>query len=77
MVNDRNLAKIKFYTMTQSLRSPICPSGREKANASAAGKHNLRSHITSFLIPNLRVDIRESLAKKKNNNHVENLGDFR
>ena len=62
LTRDRNLAKIKLL---------CCDSGHrdvrlEKANASAAGKHTFRSHITFFSYSKLKSRFkRMSLAKKK------------
>ena len=55
---DRNLAKIKLLCCDLGHRRS---AGLEKANASAAGKHTFRWHVTFFLIPNWRVDLRECL----------------
>ena len=48
---DRNLAKIKLVCC-DSGHQDVRLAELEKANASAAGKHTFRSHITFFLIPN-------------------------
>ena len=46
----RDLAKIKHFCCDSvHLRRS---AGLEKANASAAGKHTFRSHITFFVIQN-------------------------
>ena len=60
------------------LRLPKRPSGREKANASAAGKHTFRSHnYDVFSYSKLKSRLKRMHLAKKKKTHFENFGNFR